>query len=109
MELTKQDLKTLKGLIRIGILRRCKEWLAETSSLINKEFGEDENAFDRCMEVTKRSKHYFKEAMARENFYRNSFIEIGIENLLNEGYLTEEDFSECRKELSDYILSRHNR
>ena len=107
MELTKQDRRVLKDIIRIGILRRCEEWLAETSALISKEYVDDENAFDRCMEVTKRSRDFFKEAMSREDYYRNTMIELGIENLLFEGYLTEADFAGCREELRAYILGRH--
>ena len=108
MELTKADKRQLKEIIRRGILRRCEEWLKETSELINKEYGDDENAFDRCMEVTKRSRDYFKEAMRREDYYRNTMIEIGVESLLIEGYLTEQDFMECREELRTYILERHH-
>lgn len=36
------------------------------------------------MKVTKRSRDYFKEAMRREDYYRNSMIEFGVENLLVE-------------------------
>ena len=107
MELTKQDRRVLKDIIRVGILRRCEEWLHETSALINKEYEGEENAFVRCMEVTKHSRDFFKEAMRREDFYRNTMMELGIENLLFEGYLTEKDFKDCREELRDYILSRH--
>ena len=107
MELTKQDKRVLKDIIRIGILRRCEEWLTETSALISKEYVDDENAFDRCMEVTKRSRDFFKEAMRREDYYRNSMIELGIENLLFEGYLSEADLVGCREELRTYILERH--
>lgn len=107
MELTKQDRRVLKDIIRIGILRRCEEWLAETSKLISKEYIDDENAFDRCMKVTKRSRDFFKEAMRREDYYRNTMIELGIENLLFEGYLSEADFAGCREELRTYILERH--
>ncbi|MBO4802381.1 MAG: hypothetical protein J5545_11060 [Bacteroidaceae bacterium] len=82
--------------------------LKDSSELINKEYGDDENAFDRCMEVTKRSRDYFKEAMRREDYYRNTMIEIGVESLLIEGYLTEQDFMECREELRTYILERHH-
>ena len=102
MELTKQDRRVLKDIIRIGILRRCEEWLAETSALINKVYTDDENAFDRCMNVTKRSRDFFKEAMSREDYYRNTMIELGIENLLFEGYLTEADFVGCREELRTF-------
>lgn len=101
MELTKADKRQLTEIIRCGILRRCEEWLKETSDLINKEYGEDENAFDRCMEVTKRSRDYFKEAMQREDYYSNSMMEIGVATLLREGYLTSDDLSECREEVRE--------
>ena len=51
--------------------------LKDSSELINKEYGDDENAFDRCMEVTKRSRDYFKEAMRREDYYRNTMMLSG--------------------------------
>lgn len=106
MELTKADRRQLKDIIRIGILRRCEEWLKEMSELINKEYADDENAFDRCMEVTKRSREYYKEAMGREDYYRNSMMEMGVEILLKEGYLTFDDFTECREEVRERI--RHH-
>ena len=74
MELSKEDKRQLQSIIRKGILRRCEEWLKETASLINKEYDGDENAFDRCMEITKRSHNYYKEAMRREDYYRNSSL-----------------------------------
>ena len=45
--------------------------------------------------------------MRREDYYRNTMIELGIENMLFEGYLSEADFVGCRKELRTYILERH--
>lgn len=45
MELTKADMAQLKGLIKRGILRRCEQWLKETSQLINEEYDDQENAF----------------------------------------------------------------
>jgi len=106
MELTKADKRQLKDIIRRGILRRCEEWLKETSELINKEYGDDENAFDRCMEVTKRSRDYYKEAIERENYYRNTMIELGVYVLLKEGYLTFDDLSELRPEVQSDIKQR---
>ena len=108
MELTKADKRQLKDIIRRGILRRCEEWLKDTSELINKEYGDDENAFDRCMEVTKRSRDYFKEAMGREDYYRNTMIELGVYVLLREGYLTFEDLTELRPEVQSDIKQRMN-
>ena len=106
MELTKADKRQLKDIIRRGILRRCEEWLKDTSELINKEYGDDENAFDRCMELTKRSRDYFKEAMQREDYYRNTMIELGVYVLLKEGYLTFDDLSELRPEVQSDIKQR---
>ena len=103
MELTKTDKRQLKEIIRRGILRLCEEWLKETSELISKEYGDDENAFDRCMEVTKRSRDYFKEAMQREDYYRNTMMLSGAGVLLAEGYLTLEDIKDCREEVQTSI------
>ena len=103
MELTKADKRQLHDLIKRGVLRRCEEWLKETAELINKEYGEDENAFDRCMEVTKRSRYYFKEAMRREDYYRNSMLLMGVDELLTNGYLTIEDFKDCRPEIQEKV------
>ena len=106
MELTKADKRQLKDIIRRGILRRCEEWLKETSELISKPYDSDENAFDRCMEVTKRSRDYYKEAMEREDYYRNTMIELGVYVLLKEGYLTFDDLSELRPEVQSDIKQR---
>ena len=104
MELTKADKRQLHDLIKRGVLRRCEEWLKETAELINKEYSEDENAFDRCMEVTKRSRYYFKEAMRREDYYNNSMLLMGVDELLNSGYLTIDDFKDCRLEIQEKVL-----
>ena len=103
MELTKADKRQLHDLIKRGVLRRCEEWLKETAELINKEYGENENAFDRCMEVTKQSRDYFKEAMRREEYYRNSMLLMGVDELLTNGYLTIEDFKDCRPETQEKV------
>ena len=103
MELTKADKRQLKDIIQRGILRRCEEWLKETSELINSEYGDDENAFDRCMEVAKRSRDYYKEAMEREDYYRNTMMLSGAGVLLPEGYLTLEDIKDCREEVQTSI------
>ena len=103
MELTKADKRQLKEIIRRGILRRCEEWLKETRELVNKEYDEDENAFDRCMEVTKRSHTFYKEAMRLEDYYRNTMMVSGAGMLLSEGYLTLDDIKDCREELQAAI------
>jgi hypothetical protein len=103
MELTKTDKRQLTEIIRRGILCRCEEWLKETAELIDKPYDGEENAFDRCMEVTKRSRDYFKEAMRREDYYRNTMMLSGAGVLLAEGYLTLEDIKECREEVQAAI------
>ena len=103
MELTKADKRQLHDLIKRGVLRRCEEWLKETAELINKEYGDGENAFDRCMEVTKRSRDYFKEAMRREDYYRNSMLLMGVDELLTNGYLAIDDFRDCRLEIQEKV------
>lgn len=103
MELTKADMAQLKGLIKRGILRRCEQWLKETSQLINEEYDEQENAFDRCMEIAKRSRDFYKEAMQREDYYNNSMMLSGASVLLAEGYLLTEDIAECRDEVQAAI------
>ncbi|MBR5638257.1 MAG: hypothetical protein IKW83_00695 [Muribaculaceae bacterium] len=102
--LSKEDNKKLKEIIKRGILRCCEQWLEETNKIISKEYDEKENAFDRCMEITLRSKKFYKEAMRREDYYRTSMLLIGAANLLVEGYLTADDFEECSEEVTKKVL-----
>ena len=103
MELSKEDKRQLQSIIRKGILRRCEEWLKETATLINKEYDGDENAFDRCMEITKRSHNYYKEAMRREDYYRNSMLLSGAGELLANGYISMDDIKDCSPEVQAAI------
>ena len=103
MELTKTDKQQMKSIIHQGILRRCEEWLKETVEIINKDYVGEENAFDRCMEITKRSRNYFKEATRRENYYNNTMLLSGAGELLANGYLTLDDFKDVRPEIQDAV------
>lgn len=103
MELTKADKRQLQEVIRKGILRRCEEWLKETAALINRQYEGEENAFDRCMEVTKRSRDYYKEAVRREDYYRNTMLLSGAGELLANGYITMDDIGVCRPEVQAAI------
>jgi len=105
MELTKEDKSQLKDVIRRGVLRRCEEWLKETNELINSEYDGQENAFDRCIEVVKRSRDYYEEAMRREGYYRNTMLITGVGELLSNGYLTLDDIKNCRPEVQAHIQS----
>lgn len=91
MELTKQQKKELKELIKTGVNRGCQRWLDETVELIQKPYDGD-NPWDRSMQITKRSRDYFKEAMRREDsLYRNDWLLFSVAALFNEGNLTIED------------------
>ena len=80
-----------------------KEWLNETKHLIEMNYDGNENEFDRCMKVTKRSRNFFKEAMRREDYYRNSMMLSGVCRMLTEGYLTLDDLKELSQELQTSI------
>ena len=100
--LTKQDKRQLTAIIRKGNLKRYKEWLEEMSELINKPYKDgEENEFDRCMEVTKASRDFDKEAMTREDYYRNTMLTMGVMNLLADGYLDMQDLEGLRPELRE--------
>lgn len=102
--LSEEDKRDLKVLIKQGILRCCEKWLEETSRIITKEYDDEENAFDRCMNITQRSRDFHKEAMRREDYYRTSQLVIGAANLLGDGYLTEKDFEDCSEELTKRVF-----
>ena len=103
MELNKTDKAQLKEIIKKGILKRCKEWLEQTDKLINKEFNNQENAFDRCMEIAKWSSDFYKEAMKRENYYRTQMMLSGVAALLAQGYIFMDDIADCREEIKTTI------
>lgn len=89
-----------------GILKLCKEWLEQTDKLINKEYDNHENAFDRCMEIAKRSNVFYKEAMMRENYYRTQMMLSGAAALLAQGYISLDDIADCREEIQSAIKQR---
>jgi len=103
MELNKTDRAQLKEIIKKGILKLCKEWLEQTDKLINKEFDNQENEFDRCMEITNRSRVFYKEAMMRENYYRTQMMLSGAADLLANGYISMDDIADCREEIQSAI------
>ena len=106
MELTKTDKAQLKEIIKKGILKLCMEWLEQTDKLINKEYDNQENAFDRCMEIAKRSSDFYKEAMKREYYYRTQMMLSGVAALLAQGYISMDDIADCREEIKSAIKQR---
>lgn len=104
MELTKKQKKELKELIKIGINRGCQKWLDETVALIQEPYDGD-NAWDRSMQITKRSREYFKETMRREDsLYRNDWLLFSVAALLNEGNLTIEDIQLFGEDITAAVL-----
>ena len=75
-EFTKAERKIARGVIKTGILRRHQEWQNEIAALIGSPYPEDSNVFERNLEITRRARDFFKEAMRMEEFYRNSQMEF---------------------------------
>lgn len=99
-ELSKADKKVLESIIKKGNLARCHEWLGEMKELLDKPLNPSkENEFDRCMEITRKSRDFYKEAMWREDCYRNSMLESGVSGLLKEGYVNFSDLAGLSDEL----------
>lgn len=104
MELTKKQKKELKELIKVGINRGCQKWLDETVALIQEPYDGD-NAWDRSMQITKRSREYFKETMRREDtLYRNDWLLFSVAALLNEGNLTIEDIQLFGEDITAAVM-----
>lgn len=101
MELTKAQIREVKALIKLGVNRGCQKWLDETVELILKPSVDGEkNQFDRCLEVTKRSRDFFKEAMEREEFfYRKGWLLNSLAVLVSEGNLSMEDIESLGEEI----------
>ena len=93
MELTKNQKREIKDLIKVGINRGCQKWLDETVRIIQQPYDDEkENPWDRSLKITKRSRDYFKETMNREDsFYRNDWLLFSVATLINEGNLTYEE------------------
>ena len=93
MELTKNQKREIKDLIKVGINRGCQKWLDETVRIIQQPYDDEkENPWDRSLKITKRSRDYFKETMSREeSFYRNDWLLFSVAALVNEGNLTYEE------------------
>lgn len=60
IELTKNEKRAAKDLIRKGILRRHAQWQQEFRELLNKPYGEDGNEFDRSLEITEKARKFYK-------------------------------------------------
>lgn len=76
------------------------------AALINSPYPDGRNAFDRSMEITKRARDFYKEAMRMEEFYRNSQVEFAIVILLRDNYLRKEDLSDFPPEIAEILLAK---
>lgn len=107
-EFNKTQRKLIKPIIKKGILRRHAEWQNELRELLDRPFDHISmgNEFDRSMLITDKARKFYKEAMRLEDYYRSSWLDAGVTNLLIDGYLTFEDLSELPDELQEYFNAR---
>ena len=50
-EFTKAERRQMKEILKVGILRRHAEWQEELKALLDAPFAEDENEFDRSLQI----------------------------------------------------------
>lgn len=104
LEPTKKERRSLIEIIKNGNLVRYREWLDELDTLIHKPYSEEEYKFDRCMEITKKSRDFFKETMTRESFYRNTQPMCRASILLHEKDIEEKDLDPLSDEIKNAII-----
>ncbi len=103
MELSKEDKRLAKDIIRRGILHRHAQWQEELRKLLDKPLNEKCNEYDRSMQITDKSRKFYKEAMEMEDYYRNSMLLIGLANLYYRKHITDEDLSPLSDEVKQAI------
>lgn len=108
-EFTKIERRQLKDIIKVGILRCHARWLEKMKALIMSPYADGENEFDRSMKITSMSHKFYKEAMIMEQYYQNTWLEIGVLNLLHDGYISLEELSALPKDLEEYFRKKYLR
>ncbi len=103
IELSNQDKRTAKDIIRKGILRRHAQWQQELRRLLDKPFEEGSNEFDRSMQITDKARKFYKKAMQMEEYYRNTMLLPGLANLYSHKLITEEDLTDLSEEVTQAI------
>ena len=101
---SKDERKIAKEILKKGILSYHQNWQNGIAALIQSPYTEDENAFSRSMEITKRAKDFYKEAMRLESFYDKTWIASGIAMFLADGNLKEEDLKVLPTDIQKYLL-----
>ncbi len=92
-----------KDIIRRGILHRHTQWQEELRKLLDKPLSEKCNEYDRSMQITDKSRKFYKEAMEMEDYYRNTMLLEGLANLYYRKYITDEDLSNLSDEVKQAI------
>lgn len=104
IELTKEEKRQAKELLKKAILRRHAEWHNEMRKLLDRPYdSEIGNEFDRSMMITDKASKFYKEAMRMEDYYRTSMLPTGLLNFFHDGYITDKDIATLPDELREWI------
>ncbi len=103
MELSKEDKRLAKDIIRKGILHRHAQWQEEMRKLLDKPLSEKCNEYDRSMQITDKSRKFYKEAMEMEDYYRPTMLLTGLAALYLHKHITDEDLSPLSDEVKQAI------
>lgn len=101
---SKEERKIAKEILKKGILSYHQNWQNGIAALIQSPYADNENPFDRSMEITQRSKDFYKEAMRLENLYDKTMLASGIAMFLADGNLKEDDLKDLPIETQRYLL-----
>lgn len=108
MELSKEDKRLAKEIIRRGILHRHAQWQEELRKLLDTPLNEKCNEYDRSMQITDKARKFYKEAMGMEEYHRPSMLLTGLAKLYFNKHITDEDLtdlSDQAKQAIDLMLS----
>lgn len=91
-ELTKEQFRIAKDILKIGILHRHEQWQRELSVLLIRPFDDEiGNAYDRSMAITKISHEWFKETNRMEYWYNKHEIIEAIRWLVKENFISQQE------------------
>lgn len=102
-ELTKEEKRAAKELLRKGILHRHAQWHQELRDFLNEPYGESGNEYVCSMEITDRARKFYKEAMMMEDYYSPNNIEMGLTCLYRDGHLSDMDIAGLSEGLQQTI------
>lgn len=91
-ELTKEQYRIAKDILKIGILRRHEQWQRDLSILLNRPFDDEiGNAYDRSMAITKMSHEWSKETNKMEYWYNKQSVIEAIRWLTKEKFISQQE------------------